>query len=82
MCVSGQTSPGLHGTLGIGRKMTTHFAKSRQQPLGPDEPFDQLLVRLLRTNRAEREQRERASRIGPLVQHHEQHDSASPPIPA
>jgi len=62
--------------------MTTHFAKSRQQPLGPDEPFDQLIMRLIRTNRVEREQRERDSRNGPLVQHNEQRDSAAPSMPA
>ena len=72
MCVSAQTSSLTRRTLGLGRKMTTHFAKSRQQPLGPDEPFDKLIVRLLRTNRAEREQRERANRDGPLIQHPEQ----------
>jgi hypothetical protein len=62
--------------------MTTHFAKSRQQPLGPDEPFDKLLVRLMRSNAAEREQRERASRNGPLIQHPENGRSATPSFPA
>ena len=41
--------------------MTGRPAKSRQQPLGPDETFSALVTRLIITNRAERATRDRIS---------------------
>lgn len=49
--------------------MTARIAKSRQDPLGPDETFSALVTRLITTNRAERASRERATKGGPIVQH-------------
>ena len=50
--------------------MTARIAKSRQEPLGPDETFSALVTRLITTNRAERASREQARRkVGPIVQH-------------
>ncbi len=51
--------------------MTARIAKTRQQPLGPDETFSALVTRLITTNRAERASRERATKGGPTVQHTE-----------
>ena len=48
--------------------MTPRIAKSRQEPLGPDETFSALITRLITTNRAERATREHASRAGALPQ--------------
>jgi hypothetical protein len=45
--------------------MTARVAKSRQEPLGPDETFSALITRLIVTNRAERATRDRASKAGP-----------------
>jgi hypothetical protein len=44
--------------------MTARVAKSRQEPLGPDETFSALITRLIVTNRAERATREKASKTG------------------
>jgi hypothetical protein len=45
--------------------MTARIAKSRQEPLGPDETFSALITRLITTNRAERASREQVSKAGP-----------------
>lgn len=63
--------------------MTARIAKTRQEPLGPDETFSALVTRLITTNRAERALRERATKGGPVVQHAEESDSeASGPLVA
>jgi hypothetical protein len=55
--------------------MTARIAKTRQDPLGPDETFSALITRLITTNRAERAMRDRATKSGPTVQHAEEPDS-------
>jgi len=57
--------------------MSSRFAKSRQQPLGPDEGFDELLTRLINTNRIEKAQRDKANRNGPTVQRVRPRNSAA-----
>ena len=47
--------------------MTGRAARSRQQPLGPDETFSALVTRLIVTNRAEKASRENASRVRPSL---------------
>jgi hypothetical protein len=47
--------------------MTARVAKSRQEPLGPDETFSALITRLITTNRAERESRDKATKAGPAL---------------
>jgi hypothetical protein len=49
--------------------MSSRLAMSRQAPLGPDEGFEELVARLIRTNRAEIAQREKAGRNGSAVRH-------------
>jgi hypothetical protein len=44
--------------------MTDRVAKTRQEPLGPDETFSALITRLITTNRVERATREKANRNG------------------
>ena len=63
--------------------MTARIAKTRQEPLGPDETFSALVTRLITTNRAERAQRERATKGGPVVQHVDQAETeATDPLVA
>jgi hypothetical protein len=47
--------------------MTARIAKTRQEPLGPDETFSALITRLITTNRAERASRDKATKSGPIV---------------
>jgi hypothetical protein len=47
--------------------MTARIAKSRQEPLGPDETFSALITRLITTNRAERAIREQVSKGGAVL---------------
>jgi len=58
--------------------MTARIAKSRQEPLGPDETFSALITRLIVTNRAERATREKASKAGPTLHRVDQTDSNPP----
>ena len=58
--------------------MTARIAKSRQEPLGPDETFSALITRLIVTNRAERATREKAGRAGPTL-HRVEQTTADPP---
>jgi hypothetical protein len=58
--------------------MSGRPAKSRQEPLGPDEGFTQLMARLISANRAERAQREKASRAGPTM-HRSDHETSAIP---
>jgi hypothetical protein len=55
--------------------MTARIAKSRQEPLGPDETFSALITRLISTNRAERATRDKASQAGPTLQRIDQRDA-------
>jgi hypothetical protein len=48
--------------------MTGRVAKTRQEPLGPDETFSALVTRLITTNRAERAMRDKANLNGPTLQ--------------
>ncbi len=57
--------------------MTARVAKTRQEPLGPDETFSALITRLITTNRAERAMRETASKKGPTL-HHVEPSSSEP----
>jgi hypothetical protein len=57
--------------------MTARIANSRQEPLGPDETFSELVTRLITTNRAERASRDGAIRSGPIVRHVEPSESAA-----
>jgi hypothetical protein len=54
--------------------MTARIAKSRQEPLGPDETFSALITRLITTNRVERAVREQASKAGPTLHRNEPSD--------
>jgi hypothetical protein len=47
--------------------MTGRVAKTRQEPLGPDETFSALVTRLITTNRVERAIRDKASKNGPTL---------------
>jgi hypothetical protein len=58
--------------------MTARVAKSRQEPLGPDETFSALITRLIVTNRAERATREKASKAGPAL-HRVDQSNPDPP---
>jgi hypothetical protein len=58
--------------------MTARIAKSRQEPLGPDETFSALITRLITTNRAERATREKATKAGPTL-HRSDQGAADPP---
>jgi hypothetical protein len=58
--------------------MTERIARSRQEPLGPDETFSALVTRLITTNRAERASRDKATKVGPVVQHAEHSDHEAP----
>jgi len=55
--------------------MTARVAKSRQEPLGPDETFSALITRLIVTNRAERAIREKASKAGPTLHRSDQREA-------
>jgi hypothetical protein len=55
--------------------MTARIAKSRQEPLGPDETFSALITRLITTNRAERAIREKASKAGPTLHRSDQREA-------
>jgi hypothetical protein len=48
--------------------MTSRLAKSRQEPLGPEEGYVELIARLIKSNRAERAQRAKAGQRGPTTQ--------------
>jgi hypothetical protein len=60
--------------------MTARIAKSRQEPLGPDETFSALVTRLITTNRAERAMRNQATKAGPVLHRADQtnRDQGSP----
>ena len=58
--------------------MTSRVAKSRQEPLGPDETFSALITRLITTNHAERAIRDKANRAGPLLHRAEPASSDTP----
>jgi hypothetical protein len=58
--------------------MTARVAKTRQEPLGPDETFSALITRLITTNRAERATRDKASQSGPTL-HRVDQTSPDPP---
>jgi hypothetical protein len=47
--------------------MTARVAKTRQEPLGPDETFSALVTRLITTNRVERAMRDKAGKNGPTL---------------
>jgi hypothetical protein len=58
--------------------MTARVAKSRQEPLDPDETFSALITRLIVTNRAERATREKAGKAGLTLRRVDQ-TTAEPP---
>jgi hypothetical protein len=58
--------------------MTARVAKSRQEPLGPDETFSALITRLIVTNRTERATRDKASKAGATL-HRVDQDNPDPP---
>jgi hypothetical protein len=58
--------------------VTARVAKSRQEPLSPDETFSALITRLIVTNRAERATRDKASKVGPTLH---RSDQANPDPP-
>lgn len=58
--------------------MTARIAKSRQEPLGPDETFSALVTRLITTNHAERAMRDKAGKNGPTL-HRAEPLNADPP---
>jgi hypothetical protein len=58
--------------------MTQRIAKSRQEPLGPDETFSALITRLITINRAERATRDRSTPIGPVL-HRADQQAPDPP---
>jgi hypothetical protein len=58
--------------------MTARIAKSRQEPLGPDETFSALITRLITINRAERATRDKSTPIGPVL-HRTDHQAPDPP---
>jgi hypothetical protein len=58
--------------------MTDRVAKTRQQPLGPDETFSALVTRLIATNRAERATRDKANKNGPTLHRLEPPNSETP----
>jgi hypothetical protein len=47
--------------------MTGRAARSRQEPLGPDETFSALVTRLIVTNRAEKASRDSAGTVRPSL---------------
>jgi hypothetical protein len=59
-------------------RMTGRVAKTRQEPLGPDETFSALITRLITTNRTERAMRDSANKIGPTLQRVEPPSSEAP----
>jgi hypothetical protein len=59
--------------------MTARIAKSRQDPLGPDETFSALITRLITTNRAERASRDNATKVGPVLHRADQQLDPEPP---
>jgi hypothetical protein len=59
--------------------MTARIAKSRQEPLGPDETFSALITRLITTNRAERAIRDKATQAGPVLRRAGQPQDPDPP---
>jgi hypothetical protein len=58
--------------------MTGRIAKTRQEPLGPDETFSALVTRLITTNRAERAMRDKANKNGPTLHRAEPPSSEAP----
>jgi hypothetical protein len=58
--------------------MTQRIAKSRQEPLGPDETFSALITRLISINRAERANRDTSTPTGPVL-HRTDHQAPDPP---
>jgi hypothetical protein len=59
--------------------MTARIAKSRQEPLGPDETFSALITRLITTNRAERAVRDKTTQAGPVLHRADQPQDPDPP---
>jgi hypothetical protein len=59
--------------------MTARIAKSRQEPLGPDETFSALITRLITTNRAERAIRDKATQAGSVLRRADKPQDPDPP---
>jgi hypothetical protein len=66
---------GTHDESRDSGHMTARIAKSRQEPLGPDETFSALITRLITTNRVERAIREKASKAGPTLHRSDQREA-------